>query len=994
MDKRKLLENLIADFSPQKLSSFFRQASGSFRPQNADYGRLLNEESPLDTMNQIGRVEFDSSSRMLFVVGHSPQELTSRSSKLKQFEMAKKILQEEDADAGIFVYHDDAGHFRFSLVVTQYQGTKRSYNNFRRYTYFLSPDEPQRTFVEQIGRADFSSITSIQEAFSVETVTREFFKEYEKFFRRAEASITLDWDMEQKRLYTQKFFNRLVFLAFLERKGWLAFDGRQDYLQALYDDYHDNDEEKRADANFHRKRLNNLFFLGLNNAWGGNILENPDYKILTSLIGDVPYLNGGLFEREADDELWFFPDEIVSSILKDLIYRFNFTVAESTPLDVEVAVDPEMLGKMFEELVTGRHESGSYYTPKPVVAFMCREALKGYLESALPAEEVAAIGIFVDDTDATSLRDPELALAALRGVRACDPACGSGAYLLGLLHELLDLRAALFVSRHVDAQTVYERKLEIIQNNLYGVDIDPFAVNIAHLRLWLSLIVDFEGENPPPLPNLDFKIEIGDSLTAPDPSGGLQPDLFRYGQVQEYFRLKGDYLHAHDEKKHALKAEIVTLRQTISDWAHEGKVNGFDWQVEFAEVFAPELAKETLGGKMAGIANRTSRQVEMTYASKEGGFDIVLANPPYGVSVEVPYLGKAKSIDSYAAFMLRAIQLLKNNGEAQFIVPTSWETGEKYKAFRKAIISWTKIKNLINLPYDIFETPYVDTCIVGFKKTEEEKTYNYKVAVLPKKLDWKDDTTQFSHYLEEIPIVSVLQDSYYRILLSPLLGTALSRLEQSDFISLAEIAYTKRGIEAYQYTIFEYQEKSDLKPFFTGNIYRFKIEHSPFTYVRIRNLDSPYHEGNRIGIRRVVSRQNRIMSAFFANDFVVKKDIYLLKLNPALSDSFSYLYMLGLLNSSLISYLYLARYASATKNDFRQITLSGLRDLLIYKPKKSEMEAVEIIAEELNSLHNNSTIMTDRIEELENELDEFVFGFYGITKSEKTEIIKWLSQSG
>ena len=203
-------------------------------------------------------------------------------------------------------------------------------------------------------------------------------------------------------------------------------------------------------------------------------------------------------------------------------------------------------------------------------------------------------------TTPAGLRDPEAVLEALKRVRACDPACGSGAYLVGMLHELLDLRACLFAARRLDAKTAYERKLEIIQHNLYGVDIDPFAVNIARLRLWLSLIVDYAGDNPPPLPNLDFKIEAGDSLTGPDPSGGLQLDLYRTHQIETYFQLKADYLMAHGGEKLALRDQIAAQRQEIAEWARQPQgAGGFDWAVEFAEVFT------------------------------DGGFDIVLANPPY-----------------------------------------------------------------------------------------------------------------------------------------------------------------------------------------------------------------------------------------------------------------------------------------------------------------------------------------------------------------------------
>src|SRR5690606_31599632 len=173
---------------------------------------------------------------------------------------------------------------------------------------------------------------------------------------------------------------------------------------------------------------------------------------------------------------------------------------------------------------------------------------------------------FVDQHEPGQLSDPEGVLDALKEVRICDPACGSGAYLLGMLHELIGLRAALFATKGLDQITIYQRKLDIIQNNLYGVDIDPFAVNIARLRLWLSLIVEFEGDNPPPLPNLDFKIETGDSLIAPDPTGGLQPDMFRAHDIEEYLRLKAAYLTAHHGEKITLRAQIEAQRAKIAEW--------------------------------------------------------------------------------------------------------------------------------------------------------------------------------------------------------------------------------------------------------------------------------------------------------------------------------------------------------------------------------------------------------------------------------------------
>lgn len=351
-------------------------------------------------------------------------------------------------------------------------------------------------------------------AFDVEAITRRFFADYREVFEAVEAAVKGVPAGEARRLNVQRLFNRLMFLYFIQRKGWLSFRGSKTYLRALFD------AGRAAREDFLNDRLYWTFFYGLNTAG-----ENYDQHKLPELQekrGDVPFLNGGLFDLEDGydkHEAVRIPNAALGRVL-DLFARYNFTVTESTPLDVEVAVDPEMLGKVFEELVTGRHESGSYYTPRPIVSFMWREALKHYLA---PAGDAAAVGRFVDAGDPAGLRDPEPVLNALRAVKVCDPACGSGAYLLGMMHELLRLREALFAHRGVDSGTAYDRKLEIIQNNLYGVDIDLFAVNIA--KLWLSLAVDFQGAKPPPLPNLDFKIECGGSLTAPDPQG--IPDLYR-----------------------------------------------------------------------------------------------------------------------------------------------------------------------------------------------------------------------------------------------------------------------------------------------------------------------------------------------------------------------------------------------------------------------------------------------------------------------------------
>jgi hypothetical protein len=406
------------------------------------------------------------------------------------------------------------------------------------------PDIPSRTAVKfNLPALDWPAedvspdvwVTKWASAFDVEKVTRKFYEEYAAVFMAVEDIIADHSDLagDDLRVFTQMLFNRLMFLRFIERKGWLELRKKPNYLQELY-------TTTPPKESFYKTRLRRLFFEGL-------AQENHQ---AADVIGKVPFLNGGLFEqtpldKKVDDIPNIAFDPILSK--KDgIFYHYNFTVEESTPLDIQVAVDPEMLGKVFEELVTGRHETGSYYTPRPVVAFMCREALKGYLadKTGVSAEAIARL---VDKHDVTSLTETNArkVIEALDGLKAVDPACGSGAYLLGLLQEMIALYRLLYSEKlKRDSRSLYDLKLRIISNNLYGVDIDPFATNIAMLRLWLSIAVD--SDKPLPLPNLDFKIETGDSLLGP--CREFQKEFSAYLLEQRARRLiakKDEYLRLH-----------------------------------------------------------------------------------------------------------------------------------------------------------------------------------------------------------------------------------------------------------------------------------------------------------------------------------------------------------------------------------------------------------------------------------------------------------------
>ena len=332
---------------------------------------------------------------------------------------------------------------------------------------------------------------------------------------------------------------------------------------------------------------------------------------------------------------------------------------------------------------------------------MCREALKGYLEGQDTGLESEVIARFVDhhDTEGIGVAQARDVARSLADVTVVDPACGSGAYLLGMMQELIELQVRLFNVTQ-DAKSLYDLKLEIIQRNLYGVDIDDFAVNIAMLRLWLSLAIDYEGATPEPLPNLDFKVVCGDSLLGPDPSSGAEVQVALgqdVAQMQRLGQLKGEFMRAKPGPgKDRLREEIASLkaeiRESLGAASDEEVLN---WRVEFAEVFG--------GGR---------------------GFNIAIANPPYvQLQKDAGKLGKlyqgcayatfAKTGDIYQLFYERGCQMLQpQTGILAYITSNSWLKAEYGKATRRYFSEKHSPMLLLELGKDVFESAIVDSGVL------------------------------------------------------------------------------------------------------------------------------------------------------------------------------------------------------------------------------------------------------------------------------------------
>ena len=355
-----------------------------------------------------------------------------------------------------------------------------------------------------------------------------------------------------------------------------------------------------------------------------------------------------------------------------------------------------MLGKLFEETVNERHSNGAYYTPRPVVAFMCREAIKGYLSGkGITSLDDAKIADLVDqrNPDAiTPMQAPEI-YEAVKNIKAVDPACGSGAFLLGMLQEILALNDSLFRAGHT-AESLYRQKLDIITNNIYGTDKDALAVSTAMLRLWLSLAVDYDGDGPPdPLPNLDLKLVAGDAIAGPDPQ---QFDLTLASIVNSGLRDDiAAYTTAQGQQKATLKQRVddtkAQLRSSLRGAAPAGVV---EWRIDFADVML------------------------------NGGFDLVIANPPYvqlqrnggelaNLYRNAGYATFARTGDIYQLFYERGFQLLNpDGGLLAYVTSNSWLKAQYGKSTRRYFAERHTPLYLLELGKDVFESAIVDSCVL------------------------------------------------------------------------------------------------------------------------------------------------------------------------------------------------------------------------------------------------------------------------------------------
>ena len=820
----------------------------------------LAETTGIRSIKHVGKIYVGVELLQIFDITVSDRVMMERN-RVNIQKLVRAVMADYSCAFMLFHYGDDS-RWDWRFTYCRKSGSKEESTDSKRFTFLLGPGQSCRTAAENFcnlyEKRESLEFENIESAFNVEALSNKFFSEYrgkyDKFVefitgkrylkkgnKYVETKIhephpTLYSSFKNNdklvRDYVKKMLGRIVFLHFLQKKGWLGVpaggqwgEGDLNFMLNLFK----NATEKQKE-NFLDEVLEGLFANGLDRKRSEK-KDLYDTKVEGFRDCRIPYLNGGLFERDRLDELTVrFPAEYFDSLFT-MLSQYNFTIDENDPYDAEVGVDPEMLGRIFENLLEDNKDKGAFYTPKEIVQYMCRESLIAYLQTDQKEEDKERIRLFVTSHDGELLGDLKADIdEKLRDVKICDPAIGSGAFPMGLLRELFFCRSAIEPNIVEHAADI---KRHIIQNNIYGVDIERGAVDIARLRFWLALIVD--EKSPEALPNLDFKIMQGNSLLESyegidlsklavmsnmqiySPQSNLFGELEEeqtnivYTQTKELKDFQDNLKHyfettAHEERTNLRKAIEDYVRYTIS-YTLDTHKHGEERKIEQIQLStkltdkqskAIAVAEENINHLKEAIENVQKMELPnsqfflwhtwfhdvFSHPSKEG-FDIVIGNPPYiqlqNNNGELAKLYKegdfstfASTGDIYCLFYECGWRLLKENGHLCYITSNKWMRAGYGEKTREFFANKTNPMLLIDFAgVKIFESATVDTNILLFAKSNN--LHKTVCAVINKQN--KESIKNLSDFVRQQDTICDFSTSDSWVILSPIEQSIKKKIE-------------------------------------------------------------------------------------------------------------------------------------------------------------------------------------------------------------------------
>ncbi|MFZ1640854.1 MAG: TaqI-like C-terminal specificity domain-containing protein [Candidatus Contendobacter sp.] len=810
--------------------------------------------------------------------------------------------------------------------------------------------------------------------------------------------------------------------------------------------------------------------------------EAPDAAL--AHFADIPFLNGGLFEcldrtedgagkkryldgfsrnpkkRPAVPNRLFFGGEHEEDLseaygdtkrkkekvsgLIPILNRYKFTIVENTPIDQEIALDPELLGKVFENLLasyneetrtTARKQTGSFYTPRPIVDYMVDESLKAHLTRALvekagmkEADALAGLDLlfaYTEKEHAFTGSEVACLIAAIDALKILDPACGSGAFPMGVLHKLVYILGKLDPDNERWKQTQlakldsapmreelerafadnnddYGRKLYLIENCLYGVDIQPIAIQITKLRFFISLVCDqkihrdkAKNHGIRPLPNLETKFVAANTLIGLPEMGQMELVDSRVGLIEK--EIEALY-HSHfsiqrRDQKLAVQRKFKAFRKEMADLLAQNLMSRkqsehiADWDPFDPQVSADFFDPHWMFGR-----------------SLADGFDVVIGNPPYvskqALQKQAPDFATyaranfksamGRDFDLFALFIEKSVSLLRPHGVLCWIVPTGWYTGPGFSELRRFVMQRTDPRLFINLPYDMFEEAWVDTTLFLATRRAEivrwprSETCEAMLKTFAKR-ERLDDPAAFVNGAAFVNIATWFKNGEDQFLTrsDENVLTLLQKIRKAS-APLSECADVQRGVTPFHLTEKAVHPNSVLA--FDGKVRRYTATLGTPRYIRYDESlaeykPQRYFKGVRILLRELISRQMRLQATLVTLDCVSNKSMQTVLPKPDLHPS----YLLGVLNSNLLSWYFLQRSNVGHRDDFPKIVLKETRDLPVPVPGgiawsgKSHDQIVALVDRILAAKQADTTADTST---LEREIDQQVYALYGLTPEE------------
>lgn len=795
--ERLLNETFNKEFDLARFGSFIRELfKGKIYP-NLSAKTLMpysQFSESIKSFKQIGEYNHGKNNLVVLVVELKKTDSIEKARTMQRNFVGTWLLKGSSLpkDGALVAFHgENPDDWRFSFVKMDYKFDEngkaiKELTPAKRLSYLVGKHEPNHTCRKQflsllVDENVPPSFQEIESVFGVENVTKEFFDKYKELFfelrdsleKMIEKSPNIKKDFEAKQInsteFSKKLLGQIVFLYFLQKKGWLGVKkendgsfkdwgtGPRNFMTRLFN------QEIVKYNNFFDEILEPLFYEAL--------AKPRDYDYFSRFECKIPFLNGGLFEPIKDYDWVNTKIEIDNDIFRKIIIetfdKFNFTIKEDEPLEREVAVDPEMLGKVFENLldVNDRKSKGAFYTPREIVHYMCQQSLINYLEtnSEIKREDLEkfilkgdlALDYLRRVTDSKKFdvkeefmipdsirRNYEKLDELLTNIKICDPAVGSGAFPVGMMNEIVKARQVLQYFSPDKEKSDYDLKRETIENCLHGVDIEPSAVEITKLRFWLSLIVDENDmQNIKPLPNLDNKIMCGNSLIEEFEGVKLFNDDLISAQIREKEEKQSSLEKYTKQKIKESQLKLERLQRLQKDYFNEDngpkkkqlmkEIENLEW--EFIEATLKEQNNEDALKKLEQYKRSKSKPFFLwklyfseVFQRENPGFDVCIANPPYvefknldkqsKLEIEKSFESAKGKYDLYIPFIEKCVKSLsRKKGFITFICPTRFLKRDYGGGIRKFISSNARVFEIIDFTdFQIFSEAMTYTGIFSF----------------------------------------------------------------------------------------------------------------------------------------------------------------------------------------------------------------------------------------------------------------------------------------